>query len=199
MHRNIEIWNLYGSPRVDSTIWRTVSYKFPTTIKIDNEIISLAISKDRSKIFAADAKGMGAIWNTDKKNISLNPVVVFNVLQENVICSAFSNDGSMIATGARDNSVKIWDAENGNLIKILNGHTKPITSVAFSAKDSFLYTMSMDSTFRQWRIPKTTPKTTVPPTAPIQWNMVKSFEDLFVMKIIYPWPYKPARKTSSMQ
>ncbi len=183
-NRNIEIWNLYGSPRVDSTIDKRVSYKFPSTIKINNYIISIAISRDRSKIFAVDEKGMGAIWNTDKNSISLNPVVVFNVLQDTVSCSIFSNDGSMIATGARNNSIRIWDASNGNLIKVLNGHTGPITSVAFSAKDSFLYSGSMDKTFRQWRVPKTMPKSSVPPTAPIQWNLVKSFNDLFDKKII---------------
>jgi hypothetical protein len=47
-NREIEQWNLYGSQRVDSTIVKKVSYKYYSTDKINNNIISIAIKKDRS-------------------------------------------------------------------------------------------------------------------------------------------------------
>ena len=37
-----------------------------------------------------------------------------------------------IVSGSSDNSIKIWDANTGNLINTLNGHTNWVNSVCFS-------------------------------------------------------------------
>lgn len=167
-NKTISEWNLNGTLRV--------SYK---NSKIDGRVVSIAISPKRTKIFTASADGMGTIWAADVNNIRLDSSVEFNTLQVTIRCSAFSNDGSMIVTGSignTDNTVKIWDADNGKLIKILNVNSGGFTSVAFSAKDSFVYTGSMDGTFRQWRVPSKEKRES--------WNMKLSFDKLFSMGII---------------
>ena len=39
----------------------------------------------------------------------------------NSVC--FSPDGSKIVSGSYDKSIKIWDANTGNELKTLNGHS----------------------------------------------------------------------------
>jgi len=44
----------------------------------------------------------------------------------------YSPDGRQIASGSGDNTVKIWDAATGNLLKKLTGHTQYVSSVRYS-------------------------------------------------------------------
>ena len=45
---------------------------------------------------------------------------------------AFSPDGKRIVTGSGDQTVKVWDADTGQEVLTLKGHTAQVTSVAFS-------------------------------------------------------------------
>ncbi|MDE0022359.1 MAG: hypothetical protein OXT69_13405, partial [Candidatus Poribacteria bacterium] len=45
---------------------------------------------------------------------------------------AYSPDGSRLASGGVDGTVRIWNAETGDLIRTLEGHTDWVRSVAWS-------------------------------------------------------------------
>src|SRR5438067_13872671 len=45
---------------------------------------------------------------------------------------AFSADGKRIVSGSWDKSVKVWDADKGQEVRTLEGHTDAVSSVAFS-------------------------------------------------------------------
>src|SRR5436190_6760767 len=49
-----------------------------------------------------------------------------------VMSVAFSPDGRRIASGSRDKTVKVWDAQRGKETLTLKGHTEPVLKVAFS-------------------------------------------------------------------
>jgi len=69
-----------------------------------------------------------------------------------VTCGSFSPDGSLIATGSDDKTVRIWDTRTGELLTRLDGHALSITRLAFSADGSRLASASPDRTIRIWDI-----------------------------------------------
>ena len=60
----------------------------------------------------------------------------------------------MILTGSKNHSVAIWHADTGKLIKKLKGHNGPVTSVAFSRDNKYVFTGTSDGIYRKWELPK---------------------------------------------
>ncbi|RYO77350.1 hypothetical protein DL764_010226 [Monosporascus ibericus] len=63
---------------------------------------------------------------------------------------AFSADGSRLASGSEDRTVKVWDAATGACLSTLEGHGDWVNSVAFSADGSRLASGSEDRTVKVW-------------------------------------------------
>ncbi|MGV3660008.1 MAG: WD40 repeat domain-containing protein, partial [Prosthecobacter sp.] len=67
---------------------------------------------------------------------------------------AFSPDGSRIASGSYDNTLRLWDAASGQTLRTLEGHSDSVRSVAFwqiSPKAPLLViSSSSDGTIRLW-------------------------------------------------
>ncbi|MCG6190964.1 nSTAND1 domain-containing NTPase [Maribellus maritimus] len=190
-HRLVE-WNLNGTKRRSTNI--EVVY-IKEDLEFNDSIVSVAISPNRAKIFTASDKGIGIIWPADTSNVVLDTTArkAFNLLQDTVLCSVFSNNGEMIVTGSVDHSVKIWNAEDGELIKILNGHNGPVTSVAFSTNNKIVYTGALDKTFRRWRLPDTE---LVSQLDSVRWNGNLTFLDLFKKGILNEKPHKVQMKSN---
>ena len=56
-----------------------------------------------------------------------------------------------MATGSRDGTIYLWDAEGGGLLEILAGHAGEVLSVAFSADGGSLASGAGDRTVKIWR------------------------------------------------
>ena len=89
-----------------------------------------------------------------------------SAIKEGAIRIGTDDDASIIATGAKDGTVKIWRAGTGKIIKELKGHTGAVTSVAFSAGNRFVYTGSLDETFKRWYLS----------TGSTEWSAEMSFD-----------------------
>jgi WD40 repeat protein len=63
---------------------------------------------------------------------------------------AYSSDGSRIAVGHPDGRVSIWTVKSGELVRLLNAHSKEVNSVQFILQDSRLLTIGDDARARLW-------------------------------------------------
>src|SRR5262249_31689684 len=78
-----------------------------------------------------------------------------------IVAVAFSPDGSRLATGSSDRTVKVWDPRTGAALLDLKGHTGEVRRVAFSADGTRI--LSHD-------------RTTSSPDSPFGSNTVKGWE-----------------------
>jgi WD40 repeat protein len=66
--------------------------------------------------------------------------------------AAFSPTGEILAAGAWDAKIYLWDVPTGKLLNSLDGHTNIVTTLAFSPKGEYLLSGSWDSTVRVWTV-----------------------------------------------
>ncbi|MFM6225922.1 MAG: AAA-like domain-containing protein [Dolichospermum sp.] len=66
-----------------------------------------------------------------------------------VLSMVFSPDAKLLATGMRNNTIRLWDLK-GNLITEFKGHKGGVNSVSFSPNGQFIVSGSDDNTIRFW-------------------------------------------------
>ena len=65
---------------------------------------------------------------------------------------AVSGDGHLIATGANDMLIRLWNARDGSPAATLEGHEDAILNLAFSRHGRWLLSASYDGTARLWDV-----------------------------------------------
>ncbi len=87
-----------------------------------------------------------ALWDKDfqlQQKYSTGPNYAFDI--------SWSHSRKIIAVGFQDKTIKVFDSDTLNVIISLEGHTKEIVSVSFSANDLILASKSKDGTIQLWR------------------------------------------------
>jgi WD40 repeat protein/tRNA A-37 threonylcarbamoyl transferase component Bud32 len=67
-------------------------------------------------------------------------------------CAAFAPGGALLASGAADNTVRLYDAGTGALRKTFRGHTRPIKSISFAPDGRSLASASEDGAVKLWDV-----------------------------------------------
>jgi len=69
-----------------------------------------------------------------------------------VYAVAYSPDGKILASGARDKVIRLWDATTRKELRQLHGHQNGIMAIAFSPEGKRLISASEDKTLRLWDV-----------------------------------------------
>lgn len=111
------------------------------------DITSFAISYDNTKIvYGATLDFAVCVWYDESTTITMKGH------SDEVTAVSFSPNGLKIASGSKDNTVRVWNATTGDSLRAFEGHTKMVASVAFSPKGSMLASGSYDTTVRIWAV-----------------------------------------------
>jgi eukaryotic-like serine/threonine-protein kinase len=65
---------------------------------------------------------------------------------------AFSSDGSTLATGGMDGTIRLWNAATGETIASLPGHIQETTDVAFSPDGRTLASLGQNESLKLWHL-----------------------------------------------
>lgn len=65
---------------------------------------------------------------------------------------AYNPSGTVVASGSKDFTIKIWDIRSGVLLQNLVGHSREVTCLTFSATGRYVVSGSLDGTVRLWDV-----------------------------------------------
>jgi len=90
-------------------------------------VSSLVLSPDGSRLVAATFDGSIHVWD-----LASEQKCSFQAHRKGVCAVAFGLDGKSFASGGGEGTLKLWDAATGEEIRVFDGLTQPVRSVALS-------------------------------------------------------------------
>ena len=87
------------------------------------------------------------LWDTDTGEL----IATFPGHLNGIVALSFSPDGSTLASGSTDGTIKFWNAKTGELLPIsITEHTKWIKAVSFSEDNSALVSVAFNGIIDFW-------------------------------------------------
>jgi serine/threonine protein kinase len=108
---------------------------------------ALAFSPDRQTLASAGTNDKDVkLWKVETRE---KTAILSGGPEADLLCVAFSRDGSLLAAGRRDGSVTIWDVHSARLRVTLPAHRGAVYALAFSP-DGTLASVGEDGLGRLW-------------------------------------------------
>ena len=132
---SVKLWDLESG----AAIWTARDDSVP--------VVSIAISPG-GKLFSGSYNGAIHMWNLHTgKHLSRLPTQ-----SERILTLACSPDGRLLASGGMDAVIRLWDTEQGTLLRELPGHSDWVCALAFApgADASLIASGSVDQAVKVW-------------------------------------------------
>lgn len=113
----------------------------------DESVLDVDISPD-GRWLAMTGRWVGSIWDVSSGALRCE----LRGHEDGMVQISFSPDGTEVATGSADATVRLWNPRSGELRRILPARPPdtPITSLAFSANGEFEAMGCVDGSVRVW-------------------------------------------------
>jgi len=145
-----------GSLDQTARIWDASNGELLQTFLVRFPVVSLAFNPDGRKLATIGPENSARVWQIKeeagswKKQAANDELLRLRGHTRAVLAVAWSPDDRWIATGSKDATVRIADANTGALRLSLIGHSNSVQAVAFSPDGSVLASGSADGTARLW-------------------------------------------------
>jgi WD40 repeat protein len=121
------------------------------------------VSPDNKKIAVSDYEGLITLWDLPSGEVirRLGPLGVWTLFDafnnplprpSRIDIMAFSRDGSHLAAGLQDQTVRVWDTTTWLEVHTFTGHRGFIEGLDFSPDGKTLISASSDRTIKLWDI-----------------------------------------------
>ncbi|EKX46891.1 hypothetical protein GUITHDRAFT_152238, partial [Guillardia theta CCMP2712] len=112
-------------------------------------IRSLAWRPDGKKALACvDGEGSVMLRDVGTKSLFVELMGHDDLVEE----VSWRPDGTMLASGSHDETVRVWEVATGSCCQVLAGHSKCVESVSWGPDGNMLASGSYDETVRIWEV-----------------------------------------------
>ncbi len=147
----VELWEVETGDRIGTLRHGTAVYGL--AFSPDGTVLASGSDDQVIRVWEVATRRQVATWEVPRDGYS-----VYSLSE-----LAFSPDGSRLVSGFQDGTVRLWDVATRTEIATLQGHTKPVTSVAYSPKGGHLASAGAqwDGTVILWDVATRSPIATL--------------------------------------
>jgi WD40 repeat protein len=145
-------WLASGSEDRTARLWDVGTGQHVLTLPgHQDDVVSVAFvgTEGHHRIATGDRTGEVRLWDIDSIG-EREELITLRGHEQPVSSLAFSTDGRLLATASWDNSIRLWDLQAKNSLRLLPGHEDSITNVKFSPDGRLFASSSKDGTILLW-------------------------------------------------